>query len=90
MWQDFLDTANNLQQEYGVERRWNPYVLKCTYEGIARTSLLKSNLGKSNMYLNACDISASSDIPTYNIQHLIYTYTYIILVVKYLGETVQL
>ena len=42
------------------------------------------------MGLNACEISASSEIPTYNMQHPIQTYTFIILVVIYLGETVKM
>ena len=82
MWRYHLDNANNFQQEYGVERRWNPYVLECPYESIARTSWLKVSPGKSKMELKVSEISTSSEIPTYNIQRPIRADTYIILVAK--------
>ena len=55
-----------------------------------RTSWLKENPDTSNMELNAFLISESSENPTYNRQHPIHTDTYIILVPKKIGETIQL
>ena len=52
----------------------------------ANTKSLKPGYtSKSNMEFTACVICASSDVPTYNIQHPIHIDTCIILVAKKLG-----
>ena len=48
----------------------------------------KGNTGRRNTEFNTCGIFEFSDIPTYNMQHPIQKDTYIILVAKYLGESV--
>ena len=52
-------------------------------------SLKKGYTGRTNTEYNACGICASSDIHTYNIQHLIKIDTYIILITKSFRETIQ-
>ena len=40
------------------------------------------NPGRKNIELNACEICMSSDVPTYNMQHPIQIYNFIVLVDK--------
>ena len=42
----------------------------------------KQKTGRQNIELNTYDIRASSNVPTYKVQHPIHIYTYIILVAK--------
>ena len=49
----------------------------------------KGHRSISNIEVNACGIHDSSYLHNYNMQHPIQKDTYIILVAKYLGESVQ-